>query len=165
MLYDIHVHIGKFRDGLYFAPEQVAADMKALGVTRWAFSSTSTGHVPFRFVRDEIERAVEASGGAAVPLLWVTPGMLRHSRDLSCYFFREFYGLKIHGMQGWEPNGAELRRVFKVAEERDLPVLLHTGGRTSCEAGAYLGVCAEFPSVRVILAHGQPIDQTVAVMK
>ena len=53
MLTDIHVHIGRFRNGLYFSPEQVAADMKALSVTRWAFSSTSTGHVPVSSVREE----------------------------------------------------------------------------------------------------------------
>ena len=165
MLTDIHVHIGRFRDGLYFSPEQVAADMKALGVMRWAFSSTSTGHVPFPSVRDEIERTIEASGGAALPFLWVTPEMLEESRDLSRYFFRKFYGLKIHGMQGWGPDGPELRRVFEIAAERALPIMLHTGEHPRCEAGVYLGLCAEFPAVPVILAHGRPINQTMDMMR
>ncbi len=165
ILTDNHVHTGRFRNGLYFSPEKVAADMKALGVACWAFSSTSTGHVPFASVRDEIERTVEASGGSALPFLWVTPGMLKRSRNLSCYFFREFYGLKIHGLQGWEPNGAELRRVFSIAAERGLPVLLHTGEHPRCEAGVYLEICSAFPTVPVILAHGRPVQQTIDVMR
>ena len=139
--------------------------MKALNVERYYFSSTSTGNIPFRYVRREIESLVDMSNGHAIPFLWVSPGMLRHSRDLRPYFFRDFAGIKIHGLQGWNPNGKEIHRVLSIAREKNLPVLLHTGEHEICRAGAYLRLCREFGDVRIILAHGRPLDECITVMK
>lgn len=164
-IHDAHVHTGHFNAGLYFSPEEIAHDMKALGVEHYYFSSTSTGSVPFREVRREIESLVSLSEGKAHPFLWVSPGMLMHSRNLRPYFFREFAGVKIHGLQGWQPYGREIRRVVAIAGSRNLPVLLHTGEHEICRAGAYMNLCREFPEVRIILAHGRPVHECIAVMK
>lgn len=162
---DIHIHTGHFNEGLYFSPEEISRSMSALNVERYYFSSTSTGNVPFREVRREIESLAEMSHGRAVPFLWVSPGMLRRSRDLRPYFYRDFAGIKIHGLQGWNPNGKPLRRVISIAREKNLPVMLHTGEHEICRAGAYMSLCCEFGDVRIILAHGRPIDECITVMK
>ncbi len=83
---NVHVHVGQFKDELYFSPEQVSQDMKALNVERYYFSSTSTGNVPFKCIRREIEELITFSEGRAVPFLWVSPGMLKRSSDLNFYF-------------------------------------------------------------------------------
>ena len=163
---DFHVHTGHFKDGLYFSPEEVAEGMKALNIERYYFSSTSTGSVPFRYVRRQFEELISLSEGRAVPFLWVSPDMLMNSPDLSAYFFREFAGLKIHGYhQDWDPDGKELRRVFEIAKDKNIPVMFHTGGREASNAGVYRNICLEFPDVKVILAHGRPIDECINVMK
>ena len=163
---DFHVHTGHFKGKLYFSPEEVAEGMKALHVERYYFSSTSTGSVPFSEVRHEIESLVDLSGGRAVPFLWVSPEMLEHSPDLGSYFFCEFAGIKIHGYHhDWNPNGKPLRRVLSIARDKVLPVMFHTGGCERSDAGVYMNICREFPSVKIILAHGRPIDECVAVMK
>ena len=162
---DIHIHTGHFNDGLYFSPEEISRSMSALGVERYYFSSTSTGNLPFREVRREIESLVELSHGRASPFVWVSPGMLRRSRDLRLYFYRDFAGIKIHGLQGWNPFGKEIRRAVSIARDKNLPVLLHTGEHEICRAGAYLSLCREFHDVRIILAHGRPIDECITVMK
>ena len=162
---DVHVHVGQFKDELYFSPEQVSQDMKALNVERYYFSSTSTGNVPFKCIRREIEELITFSEGRAVPFLWVSPGMLRRSNDLKFYFFRDFAGIKLHGrFHGWEPYGRPIRRVLGIARDRNLPVMLHTGGDTPCDAGAYMKLCLEFSDVKIILAHGRPVDQAIDVM-
>ncbi|WP_299299542.1 amidohydrolase family protein [uncultured Fretibacterium sp.] len=165
LLGDVHVHVGHFNDGLYFSPSQVVGDMRALGVKRWVVSSTSTGNIPFPLVRKEIEDTLELSEGEALPFLWVRPEMLMRSRDLGRYFFCGFWGFKVHGYQGWNPDGRALRRVFAIAAERGLPVMLHTGGRPWCEAGVYRKICLEFGTVPTILAHGRPVEQTIEVMR
>lgn len=162
---DVHIHVGHFEGGLYFSPSQVVDDMRALGVKRWVVSSTSTGNVPFPLVRKEIEEVLELSGGEALPFLWVRPEMLMRSRDPARYFFCKIRGLKLHGYQGWNPEGRALRRVFAIAAERGLPVMLHTGGRPWCEAGAYRKICREFWMVPTILAHGRPVEQAIEVMQ
>ena len=165
IMIDVHVHVGQFKDELYFSPEQVSQNMKELNIERYYFSSTSTGTIPFKSVRSEIEELVLLSEGRAVPFLWVSPGMLKHSNDLKCYFFRDFAGIKIHGrFHGWEPYGKPIRRVLEIARDKNLPVMLHTGGDTHCDAGAYINLCLEFNDVKIILAHGRPIDQAIEVM-
>ena len=164
-MFDVHIHTGHFNDGLYFSPQDIARGMKALNIERCYFSSTSTGNVPFREVRREIEELISLSKGRALPFLWVSPGMLRHSASLRPYFFREFAGLKVHGLQGWNPDGPALRKVFGIALDMNLPVMLHTGEHEVCRAGAYMKICRDFHDVRIILAHGRPIDECIAVMK
>lgn len=165
-MYDIHVHTGHFKDGLYFSPEEVAHGMKNLNIERYYFSSTSTGSVPFSEVRRQIESLVSLSEGRAVPFLWVSPDMLEQSQDLSAYFFRDFAGIKIHGYhQDWDPNGKPLRRVLAIAQDKNLPVMFHTGGCERSNAGAYMKICSEFHDVKIILAHGRPIDECIDVMK
>lgn len=164
-MYDIHVHTGHFKDGLYFSPEEVAEGMRSLNIERYYFSSTSTGSIPFRYVRQQIESLVSLSEGRAVPFLWVSPDMLENSHDLKEYFFRKFAGIKIHGYhQDWNPNGKELRRVFEIARDKNLPVMFHTGGKEICNAGNYINICSEFHDVKIILAHGRPIDECITVM-
>ena len=142
---DFHVHTGHFKDELYFSPQEVAEGMNKLNIERYYFSSTSTGSVPFVEVRREIETLISLSDGKAVPFLWVSPDMLEHSPDLSAYFFREFAGIKIHGYhQDWNPDGKELRRVFEIARDKNVPVMFHTGGREASNAGVYINICREF---------------------
>lgn len=163
-MYDIHIHVGNFNDGLYFSPEEISRDMNALNVERYYFSSTSTGSIPFRYVKNEIEELISLSEGRAIPFLWVSPGMLKHSANLKPYFFREFAGIKIHGLQGWQPYGKEIRRVFGIARDKNLPVMLHTGEHEICRAGAYMKICSEFHDVKIILAHGRPVNECIDVM-
>ena len=165
-MYDVHVHTGHFKDGLYFSPEEVSESMNALNIERYYFSSTSTGSVSFREVKQQIESLVSISEGRAVPLLWVSPEMLEDSWDLSSYFFREFAGIKIHGYhQDWDPDGEPLHRVLTIAKDKNLPVMFHTGGRESSNAGAYINICREFQDIKIILAHGRPIEECIAVMR
>ena len=161
---DVHIHVGNFKN-LYFSPKKVAYAMKRLKVKYYYFSSTSTGNIPFRDVRREIEDLVFFSEGRAIPFLWVSPEMLRYSQDLKRYFYRDFAGIKIHGTQGWKPYGKNIRRVLSIARDRNLPVMLHTGGYKNYDAGAFMNLCLEFDDVKIILAHGRPIDQAVEVMK
>jgi len=40
-------------------------------------------------------------------------------------------------------------------------VKLHTGERENCEAGMYRKICAKYPDVQVVLAHGRPLMQAI----
>ncbi|MCX6998147.1 MAG: amidohydrolase family protein [Kiritimatiellaeota bacterium] len=164
MLCDAHVHVGYFR-GLYSSPEDVVRGLLRLGVSRWAISSTSTSGKSWAFVRREYERTRELASKQSVLLLWLTPKMLDQSRDLRKYDVLPFCGLKIHGANGWQTDGKPLRRAFAIAQERKWPVILHTGGSPEYEAGRFGPLCKEFPAVRVVLAHGRPLDQALEVMQ
>jgi len=164
MICDAHVHVGYFRDQ-YFSPDAVIAGLRKLKVHQWAVSSSSTSGKPWSFVRKEYERIVELAPDESVLLLWVTPAMLKHSGDLSVFSILPFRGIKIHWTNGWNPHGKQMERLFSIAQERQWPIVVHTGVDGGCQAGEYEAICHKYSSVRVVLAHGRPIDQAASLMK
>lgn len=166
MLFDSHVHFGQYFDD-YYTPPRILRTLSLSGITHFAYSSTSAVVTDDpAFMRDERAAMWELSNGKAYPFLWVTHSMLSKSKDLSLYLEDDVRGFKVHGVsESWPPNGKGLARIFELAEERKLPVLLHTGERDSCFAGMYEGICKRFESVPVILAHGRPIGETARVLE
>lgn len=166
MLFDIHVHMGQFFDD-YYTPPRVLRTLKCAGITHFAYSSTSNVVTDDpAFMREEREAMRELSAGRAVALLWVTHSMLRKSRDLALYLDDGIRGLKVHGgSEKWLPNGKSLDRIFVIAKERNLAVMLHTGEKDECFAEMYEPVIQKHPKVRVVLAHGRPLAQTMDVLR
>ena len=143
MLFDFHVHMGQYFDD-YYTPPRILRTLQLAGITHFAYSSTST------IIADDPDFLLEER---------VAMHELSEGRGKIC-------GLKIHGVsEKWPPNGRELQRVFKIAQERGLLVKIHTGEREECEAGMYGKICTKFPDVRVVLAHGRPIGQAVDILR
>lgn len=166
MLFDSHVHFGQFNDR-YYTPPQVLKTLDCIGVTRFAYSSTSAVVTDDPvFMREERVAMKELSKNRAIPLLWVTHSMLTKSKDLTLFLDDEIRGLKIHGVsEKWNPEGKSLQRVFSIARDRKIAVKLHTGEKEKCYAGMYKKICQQFDNVRVLLAHGRPLEQTIDVLK
>lgn len=175
MLFDSHVHFGQFEDR-YYTPPQILRTLKCVGVSHFSYSSTSAVIIDDPvFMFEERFAMQELSDNRAVPLLWVTHAMLEKSKDLSLFMegslhgyskCRPVHGLKVHGVsEPWEPNGKLLQHVFAIAREHNIAVKLHTGERDKCFAGMYKKICQKFPDVRVVLAHGRPLDQAMDVLQ
>lgn len=142
----------------------------------WLPAFRNAVHLESANIRIEIEGQISAAlqhGMAnpqkwkrAFPLLWISHSMLERSRDLSLYLDADICGFKVHGVsERWEPNGKELHHVFSIARERNFPVMFHTGEHEECLALSYQRICLRFPTVRVILAHGRPLDQTIKMLQ
>src|SRR5574343_1717756 len=128
MVFDSHVHIGQFREH-YYSPSEVLRYMRKSGISQFAYSSPSTIiSNDIGFLKREIKEMQEHTKGNSVPLQWITREMLQKHNSLEPYLTDSIKGLKIHGSsQRWIPNGNPLRRIFSIAKERELPVLIHTG--------------------------------------
>lgn len=168
MFFDFHVHMGQYFDD-YYTPPRILHTLRAAGVSHFAYSSTSTVVTDDAgFLLEERVAMHELSGGKARPMLWVTHDMLKKSKDLALYMNDaggRIVGLKVHGgSELWEPFGKELKRVFDIAREREVFVMLHTGERENCEAGMYKQICKAYTDVPIILAHGRPIQQTMEML-
>jgi len=159
---DGHVHVGGHAQW-YFPPVYVVGAMRRLGVRRWAVSSMSTTPAGFTAARKELETVLQLAAGQAVPVLWVSPAMLRQSPDLSRFDALPYRAIKVHGFDGWTPFGKPLQRLFAIAMERELPVVMHTGGASHCNAGAFERICLAFPTVKVVLCHGRPAEEAAHV--
>ncbi len=161
-LIDAHVHVGQFRD-TYFSPKVIAKFLLGLGVTRCAASATSAAIGRHEEAVRDIAELMEVSELETAPLLWVTPELLRRHRMLDKPLMAIPYrGIKLHPYSNhWTDAG--LRRVLRIADDRGLPVLAHTGGNDESDAGRWLRLLDRhrFP---VVLAHGRPLDETLRVL-
>lgn len=169
MLFDIHVHMGQYFDD-YYTPPRVLRTLRMAGISHFAYSSTSTVVTDDAgFLLEERIAMHNLSGGKAMPILWLTHDMLEKSKDLSLYMNEtggKIVGLKVHGVsEPWEPFGKDLKRVFDIAQEHKIFVMLHTGERENCEAGMYKRICNAFTNVLVVLAHGRPVLQAVEILR
>ncbi len=164
---DVHIHVGKFHDR-YYSPGDIVKQCQKIGLKKFAVSSTSTCDQNFNFniVLDELQELKQLAPKKILPVLWITPAMLRKSPDLNKYDKIPYAMLKVHGFfNDWAPQGKMLQRIFAITRERNLPLLIHTGGREKSEAGVYMSLCRKFNDLKVILAHGRPIAQALDVIK
>jgi len=162
---DSHVHVGKWSDGFHFTPADVSNNLSKLGLRKWAVSSTSTVDEDYEQVKSEFNALLVSSPEQVVPLLWVTPEMVNRSEDFSLYSDIPFRGFKIHRYANeWDLTGRQIKTLMGAARLKRIPVLIHTGWTPESEAGNFGGICNEFEDVRIILAHGRPLDQTIKVM-
>ena len=78
----------------------------------------------------ELREVIELAPDEAIPVLWLTPEMLVESPDLSRFEDIPYRMLKIHGFaHDWHTNNQLIEQVFIAAQNRNIPVLIHTGGR------------------------------------
>jgi predicted TIM-barrel fold metal-dependent hydrolase len=162
---DVHVHVGRFRDRRY-RPREILSFLDRCCVGRFAMSSTAAAVGLMEEAEDDLREAVDVAGPRVWPLLWVPPCCMRGKASLDRWLQPWYRGLKVHGgVQAWDPKGAPLRRLFAVAREHNLPLFLHTGGCSRCDAGIYQTIIIEHPEVTVILAHARPIDQASTVLR
>lgn len=165
-IFDCHIHFGQFRESFY-SSEMLVELMKEIEINKYFIMPISTtGIVDFKKDWVFAKKIIELSKGKAIPALLISIDMINNSSDLTAYDEMPFKYLKIHGFaHDWHKHPVLLQNVFDCAKVRNLPIMFHTGGRKECEPLQYLKICQFNSEVKVVLAHGRPIDQTIKVME
>jgi len=166
LIYDSHIHVGQFYEK-YYSPEYIMEKMLSLKIHKALVSSTTTCDENYEKIILEIKQLVSIGHERILPVLWVTPKMLKNYK-LSFMLDTEIEWkcIKIHGLiHNWAPNGKLFRQVIVLALKLQVPILIHSGGDKKCDAGSYLRVIKKHPLQKFILAHGRPIDEAVSILK
>lgn len=169
MLFDSHVHIGQFYNGVYFSPQMVLNACKQSGVTGIAVSSTTIAEENYPKVLAEFEQLLSQTDIAIVPVLWLTPRMLQTG---AMRLFRDsgirWQCIKVHNYLqrgAWgEATGTLMQQVVDLAQEMHMPILFHTGNE-KCYPDDYAPLIQSHPEQVFILAHSRPVDQTIRIMQ
>ena len=162
LLVDAHIHVGRFRE-YNFPPQKVAEFLIAEGVTHCVASATVAVRGRHSAAERDIQELLQIAKLITAPLLWVTSGLLKRYSNLSCPLAQLPYrGLKVHP-RGNKWADRALRQLLMIADERQLPVLVHTGGDIDSDAIRWLRLLENHHSP-VVLAHGRPLDQTIEVL-
>lgn len=163
---DNHVHVGWYTNG-YHSPKEVWQAEKMAGVDEIAVSSTSTCAELYKLVIHEMKELKKLGGNQVHPILWVTPRMMKTygiRKMLNSKVIWE--GIKMHweAHREWFYNPKLVEKVMQIADEKHLPILLHTGSFKECHAAVFTELCKNHPNIKFVLAHGRPIDEAINVM-
>ena len=168
MIIDNHVHVGWFTDG-YHSPQEVWNSVVATGVDGMVVSSTSTCAELYKVVIREMLELVRLGGERVRPILWLTPRMMkcRYALPLMLRSKIKWHGIKLHpeAHPEWVGNKRLMNKALEVARTLNVPVMIHTGNRNSCHAARFAPLIAENDEVTFILAHGRPLDETIAILQ
>jgi predicted TIM-barrel fold metal-dependent hydrolase len=156
-LFDAHAHIGQNDpDGLQLSTPELVDTMEAIG----ARSVVTPMHEPdgYPAANDRVLEMCERSAGRLVPFCRVDPhhdslGEARRCVEAGAR------GIKLHPRaEQFELSDPELERLFALAHERRLPVLIHAGRGIPTIGRDALALAERFPSAALILAHGAICD-------
>lgn len=168
---DAHVHTGYFPrmdrpDPFYYSPRRILGILNRCEVNEFIFSSTNaiwdvTGEAMHR----ETEEMLRIAGRRAHPFFWISGAFLKRNRDILIPSYYE--GFKLHGAETrWLSHRKDFYRVLSIARERGFCVQIHTGkDRETGWIQDYAPFCAEFPEILFDLAHAQPAEYALNVLK
>ena len=165
---DHHTHIGQFYD-IYTSPSELIRVMDSVGVEQFACSSTTICEGDYDKVLAEMSELQTLAGHRLLPVLWIVPQML-HNGGLQSYLQSDipWRMLKIHPQLhplAWHCGGKNLQKVLHLAKQMHVPLLIHTGEFAGCYPSLFESAIRYNPSVMFILAHGRPIDETIALLQ
>ncbi len=162
-LNDAHIHVGQFND-IYTSPQEVVDFMQQAEVEKYAVMSTTIWTENYEKVLHEMREITELAPGNAMPVLWLSPKMLLKGKlDMMLHSGIKWYALKVHGNHPWSINGVNECAI--IAEELQLPLILHTGEFPHCEPNVYRVIIQSHPQEAFVLAHCRPVDQAIAIMQ
>jgi predicted TIM-barrel fold metal-dependent hydrolase len=157
-LFDAHTHLGQNDpDGFKQTPEELTATLRSADA-RGCFVFPMHEPSGYRGANDSVIRTAQQSAGLMVPFCRVDPAddALREAERALELGAK---GIKLHPRaEQFELDHPEVRRLFALADERSLPVLIHAGRGIPALGRHAAELAGEFPAARVILAHAGVCD-------
>jgi predicted TIM-barrel fold metal-dependent hydrolase len=158
-LFDAHTHLGQNDpDGMKQAPEQLL-EMLGAAQARGAFvfpMHEPDGYAP---ANDMVIAAAAQADGLLTPFCRVSP----HNGDARAEAERALdagaMGIKLHPRaEQFTLDHPAMRELSALANERELPILIHAGRGIPALGAHVVELAAAFPGTRFILAHAGVCD-------
>ncbi|MCA1738044.1 MAG: amidohydrolase family protein [Actinobacteria bacterium] len=163
-VFDAHAHIGVDIDGRTMTAAGMKARMEAANVHRSIVFPLNDpdAHDDYSGPNDVIWSAYEEHPESFVPFFRLNP-----HKDYEAEFGRSagrgFRGLKLHPVsQEFELDDGRVTRLFEMAAEADLPVLVHAGFGMQRIVEPLLPTIERLPHLRLILGHSAMVELLAA---
>lgn len=153
---DVHVHLGRDRDGHALEAAALIEDMDRWDVARAAvFALNDPGSDgAFTAANDAVLDAAAPHPARLVPFCRVDPATAWESA-IARAAARGAQGLKLHPVaQRFAPESPQSIACIAAATDLGWPVIVHAGFGARALAGPLADVLDAVPGVRLILAHG-----------
>src|SRR3954471_21862979 len=158
--FDAHTHTGSNDpDGFRCSAEELLGALGEIGARAAVF----TMHEPDGYppANDRVMEEARASDGVLVPYCRLNPrvGGAAAAREAERCLDAGARGIKLHPRaERFRLEEAETEPIFAVANERQVPVLVHAGRGIPALGRDAVGLSERFPDARIILAHAAVCD-------
>jgi predicted TIM-barrel fold metal-dependent hydrolase len=171
---DEHIHIGKFKD-TYYEPLEVIQTVMEAGIEGLSFSSTTSccDNVLYIEVENEIKKLLsQLSWNTDIikPYLWYIPDYIYQKINIEWFFDNiPYQGIKLHPFaHNWDFDNKKhfevLHELLNYAEQKHLPVLIHTGHSGVDSADKFKQFFRDYRHITFVLAHCRPLEKTIEMM-
>jgi predicted TIM-barrel fold metal-dependent hydrolase len=152
-IFDAHMHVGENDpDGFKATSPQILHALELAGARGVVFPF----HEPdgYRTANDQVIADAAASDGRLVAFCRLDPNTGDALHEAERAIDAGARGIKLHPRaEDFSLDEPEVRRVFELAHERRLPVLIHAGRGIPALGRHAAELAAQLPGARVILAH------------
>ncbi len=152
---DMHAHLGVTNFTIPdLSPASIVASMDRLGVAQAVISHMACMSADAERGNREVQAALEAYPGRLLGYMSVWPFSGAWVEQEAEYWLaqRGFVGIKLHNSTGFPYTHEAYAPLYAVAQERRLPVLLHTWGGEQ-EFAQVRALAERYPEAVFLLAH------------
>jgi uncharacterized protein len=164
-IFDAHAHIGADVDGRTMTADGMRARMEAAGVEKSIVFPLNDPNArdDYSGPNDVVWNAYEEHPSSFVPFFRLNPH-LDYDLEFGRCVERGFMGLKLHPVsQEFELDDPRVVRLFGMAAEVGLPVLIHAGFAMQRVVEPLLPTVEAHPELRLILGHAAMVEVLDAV--
>ena len=166
-VFDAHAHIGVDIDGRTMTGEGMSERMLAAGIVKSIVFPLNDPNArdDYSGPNDVVWTAYENYPELFVPFFRLNPH-LDYDREFARCIEHGFRGLKLHPLsQKFELDDPKVVRLFGMAAEADLPVLIHAGFGMQRIVEPLLPPVEEHPNLRLILGHAAMVETLEAARR
>ncbi len=159
-VFDAHAHIGADMDGRVMTAEGLRDRMQAAGVVRSIVFALNDPNArdDFSGPNDAVWDAYEEHPESFVPFFRLNPH-LDYEGEFERCVERGFSGLKLHPVsQDFDLDGERVVRLFGMAAQAGLPVLIHAGFGMRRIVEPLLPTIEAHPELQLIVGHSAMVE-------
>lgn len=157
-----------FDDPHYYSPRRVFGVLNRCGVDEFIVSSTCAqiDAIAFLDIIHEAREMKRLAGRRAHLFFWLSGHLYDNDPRMEWLDSRLFEGIKLHeGESHWmQERHEDLMRILSVANERRIPVMLHSGMGEGSRPFELRQLAQAFPNVRFLFAHCRPMAEMAEVV-
>jgi predicted TIM-barrel fold metal-dependent hydrolase len=160
---DAHTHLGLDEDGRSLTLEQLLAQLDAAGARRACVFPLHDPdrHPAYSVPNDRVLASAREADGRLVPFCRLDPAEEPLAESERC-LVAGARGIKLHPRaQDFAFDSEELDAVFALAEDAQVPILIHAGRGLPPLAEGLVDLALRHPRAVLILAHGAICDQGI----
>jgi len=164
LVFDAHAHIGADLDGRTMTADGMKARLESAGVSQSIVFPLNDPNArdDYSGPNDVVWAAYEEYPDAFVPFFRLNPHK-NYDTEFERCVDRGFKGLKLHPIsQEFELDDKRVVRLFEMAAEVDLPVLVHAGYLMQRIVEPLLPTVERLPGLRLILGHSAMVEVLAA---